>query len=434
MPQFAYKARRRSGEVVQDVLDAPDRAAALAQIERLGMFPVMVDGLKGAGAGAAPMPATKPGSNGEAAAEGNASNLLPNALRQFFRRKRKPKLQELATFTQQLTNLLKCGMPLTVALNSMTHLETKGIPSDVSKQLKQDVMEGKSLSDAMSKQPDIFSDLYVSMVKAGEQSGAMVEVLQRLSTHFERFAEVQQKFVAALIYPCIVASVGVIIIVFFMTFMLPKFLTIFEGLKVPLPWATRMLVNISHLFSGYWWLIVLVIMAIGVLFNRFKASAEGRRKIDGWKMTAPVLGKAVKLNLFGQFARTLGTLLINGVPVLTALKISEEIMPNIIVKEAIAKTREEVTDGKTIAQPLGKSKLFPQLMIDLLKIGEETGDVPASLQNIAETYENELSIQLRVMTNLIEPAMIIIMAVGVGGLLFSILSAMFAITSSINRG
>jgi type II secretory pathway component PulF len=141
----------------------------------------------------------------------------------------------------------------------------------------------------------------------------------------------------------------------------------------------------------------------------------------------------VRLNLFGQFARTLSTLLINGVPVLTALKITEEIVPNRIVKQAIAVTREQVTDGKTIAQPLAASKLFPQLMIDLLKIGEETGDVPGALQNIAETYENQLSVQLRVLTNLIEPAMIIAMAVGVGGLLFSILSAMFAITSSLNR-
>jgi type II secretory pathway component PulF len=155
--------------------------------------------------------------------------------------------------------------------------------------------------------------------------------------------------------------------------------------------------------------------------------------MDSWKMNAPVLGKVIRLNLFGQFARTLSTLLINGVPVLTALKITEEIVPNIVVKEAIAKTREEVTDGKTIAQPLARSGLFPQLMIDLLKIGEETGDVPGALENIAETYENELTIQLRVLTNLIEPAMIICMAIGVGGLLFSILSAMFAITSSLNR-
>jgi type II secretory pathway component PulF len=217
--------------------------------------------------------------------------------------------------------------------------------------------------------------------------------------------------------------------------MLPKFMTIFEGLKVELPPATRILMGVSHFFGNIlnWFIIGLVIVAAGVLFVRFKSTPEGTRKLDRLKMNAPILGKAIRLNLFGQFARTLSTLLVNGVPVLTALKITEEIVPNTVVKEAIAKTREEVTDGKTIAQPLAKSKLFPQLMIDLLKIGEETGDVPGALQNIAETYENELSLQLRVMTNLIEPAMIIAMAVGVGFLLFSVLSAMFAITSTLGR-
>jgi type II secretory pathway component PulF len=237
-----------------------------------------------------------------------------------------------------------------------------------------------------------------------------------------------------MIYPIIVACVGVVIVIFFMTIMLPKFLSIFTGMNVPLPWATRMLMGVSKLFSSYWWLMIATILAGSTLFARFKATTEGRRKIDRWKMNAPVVGKVVQLNLFGQFARTLSTLLVNGVPVLTALKITEEIVPNVILKEAIAQTRDQVTDGKTIAQPLGQSRLFPQLMIDLLKIGEETGDVPGALENIANTYENELTLQLRVLTNLIEPAMIICMAVGVGGLLFSILSAMFAITSSLNRG
>ena len=424
MPQFAYKARRRSGEVVNGVLDVPDRSAALMQIERLGLFPVMIDASK---AGVA---------NAEKAAEKPAQrSLLPAAVSLSLRRRRKPKLQELATFTQQLANLLKCGMPLTVALGSMAHLESKGIPSDVGKALKQEVMEGRSLSDAMSKQPQVFSDLYVNMVRAGEQSGALVEVLKRLADHYERFAEVQSKFISALIYPAIVTVVGIVIVIFFMTFMLPKFMTIFEGLKVPLPTPTLILMKISHFFGSLlnWVIMGMVALAMGVVFVRFKSTPEGKRKLDRLKMNAPILGKAVRLNLFGQFARTLSTLLVNGVPVLTALKITEEIVPNTVVKEAIAKTREEVTDGKTIAQPLARSKLFPQLMIDLLKIGEETGDVPGALQNIAETYENELALQLRVMTNLIEPALIIVMAIGVGGLLFSVLSAMFAITSTLGR-
>jgi len=430
MAQFAYKARRRSGEVVQGVLDVADRAAALSQIERLGLFPVMVDASK---AGMAAVAKAEKAEKAKDGAPKSSSTAMPALFRS--RRQRRPKLQELATFTTQLSNLLKCGMPLTVALQSMAHLDSKGIPSDVSKNLRQDVMEGKSLSDAMAKQPVIFSDLYRNMVQAGEQSGALVEVLKRLSDHFERFAEVQSKFKSALIYPCIVACVGVVIIIFFMTFMLPKFMSIFTGLSVPLPPATKLLMNMANFFSSPTnWIIMGLVGAVLVVFwVRFKATPEGKRKINSWQMNAPVLGKVVRLNLFGQFARTLSTLLVNGVPVLTALKITEEIVPNIVVKEAIARTREQVTDGKTIAQPLGQSKLFPQLMIDLLKIGEETGDVPGALQNIAETYENELGIQLRVLTNLIEPAMIILMAIGVGGLLVSILSAMFAISGSLNR-
>lgn len=425
MAQYSYKARRRSGELVQGVLEVADRAAALVQIERLGLFPVAVDVAKNGPAAHRERP-----SHRQPAAR---TALLPPALRELLSRKRKPKLQELATFTQQLANLLKSGMPLTVALNSMTHLESKGISAEVGKALKQDVMEGKSLSDAMAKQPLIFSDLYVNMVRAGEQSGALVEVLQRLAQHFERFAEVQAKFVSALIYPAVVASVGILIIIFFMTYMLPKFMSIFEGMKMQLPASTQMLVGLSHFFRDYWWLMLLIAVALVVLFKRFQSSEGGKRTIDRWKMQAPVIGKVVKLNLFGQFARTLATLLQNGVPVLTALKITEQIIPNRILKEAIARTREEVTDGKTIAQPLARSKIFPQLMIDLLKIGEETGDVPGALQNVANTYENELSIALRVMTNLIEPVMIIVMALGVGFLLFGVLSAMFAITANIGR-
>src|SRR5258706_11104503 len=200
MPQFAYRARRKTGEVVQGILDVADRAAALSQIERLGLFPVMVDASKGGLAAAEKAEKVKDG------ASKSSSTAMPALFRS--RRQRRPKLQELATFTTQLSNLLKCGMPLTVALQSMSHLESKGIPSDVSKQLKQDVMEGRSLSDAMTKQTGVFSDLYVNMVRAGEQSGALVEVLKRLATHYERFAQVQSKFISALIYPAIVASVG----------------------------------------------------------------------------------------------------------------------------------------------------------------------------------------------------------------------------------
>jgi len=423
MPQFSYRARRRSGEVVQGVVDVADRPSAIAHLERLGLFPVMVDASK-AGAAVAERPLA-----GSSRRESHVA--LPQSIQRLFNRQRRPKLQELATFTEQLSNLLKSGMPLTVALNSMTHLDSKGIPPEVARQLRQDVMEGRALSDAMTKQPLIFTDMYVNMVRAGEQSGALVEVLRRLSGHFSRFAEVQSKFKSALIYPAVVACVGVLIIAFFMSFMLPKFMEIFLSMKVPLPLSTQLLIGLSNFFGNYWWLLLLLAIGVWVIFMRFKATTMGRRTIDGWKLRAPVFGRVIRLNLFGQFARTLGTLLQNGVSVLAALRIVEEVIPNVIIKEAIAQTREAVTDGKTIAEPLARGKIFPQLMIDLLRIGEETGDVPGALQNVADTYENELTISLRVLTNLIEPAMIILMALGVGLLLFSVLSAMFTITSNI---
>src|SRR3974390_3445551 len=293
MPQFSYKARRRTGEVVEGVLDVADRSAALIQIERLGLFPVMVDAAKGAVA-LAERPSRQ---------KTDWRALLPPTLGAALSQKRKPKLQELATFTQQLANLLNSGMPLTVALNSMTHLESKGISAEVSKELRQDVMEGRSLSDAMAKQPRIFSDLYINMVRAGESSGALVEVLRRMADHFERFAQVQTKFTSALIYPAFVAAVGIGIMFFFMTYMLPKFMSIFEGMNVPLPILTQILIGISRFFAGYWWVILIVVALAVILFKRFQSSPEGRRKIDQWKMSVPVFGKVIKLNLFGQFSR-----------------------------------------------------------------------------------------------------------------------------------
>jgi type II secretory pathway component PulF len=409
------------------MLEVADRSAALVQIERLGLFPIAIETPRnGAVAAAAAAAARPPGT------PVSWTESLPPSLRPYFNKKRQPKLQELATFTNQLANLIKAGMPLTIALNSMTHLETKGIPSDVSRQLKQDVTEGKNLSEAMARQPVIFSNLYINMVKAGEQSGALVEVLRRMGDHYKRFAEVQAKFKSAMIYPIFVFCVGIAISVFFMTVMLPSFLKLFDGLHIQLPLTTRILIGINGFFKHWWWLMGLIILAIIIFINRFRASERGAKAIDGWRINAPVVGKVMRLHLFGQFARTLSTLLHNGVPVLTALEITEQIISNSIIREAIAKARVDVTDGKTLAQPLAKSKIFPQLMVDLIKIGEETGDVPGALHNLAETYESELEIGLRVMQNMIEPVIICVMAIGVGFLLVSVLSALFSMSSSIS--
>ena len=330
MAQFSYKAKRRSGEVVTGLLEVADRGAALIQIERLGLFPLAVDAAKG-GAVAAKSTATKR----------SFTDALPPTFKKWATRPRKPKLQELATFTHQLANLLQAGMPLTVALNSMQHLESKGIPKSVSAELRQEVMEGRSLSDAMAKQPLIFSDLYINMVKAGEQSGALVDVLRRMGNHFQQVAEVKNKVTTAMIYPLMVCLVGVGLILFFIYFMLPKFTEMFKGFNVELPLPTKLLIGVGKLMTNPWYLIpiLLFFVAAFIIFMRYKATEDGSRRVDQWRLKIPIIGKVVQLSLFGQFARTLSTLLENGVPVLTALKITEQVITNTLLRDAIAKTR-----------------------------------------------------------------------------------------------
>ncbi len=425
MAQFSYKARKRSGETVSGLIDVNDRSAALAQIDRMGLFPVAVEAAKG---GVAVTP-------GKAEVSISLTKFLPPALREIALRPRQPSMQELATFTQQFANLLKAGMPLTTALNSMAYLGSKGIPTEVSKQLRQDVTEGRSLSDAMAKQPVVFADMYVNMVRAGEQSGSLQDVLRRLAEHYERFAEVRSRVQSALIYPVIVMLVGFGMVIVFIVFILPTFLSLFTGMNAQLPLSTQLLIGISDFLRNPLYLLTMALVGVAgsIVYIRFRASEVGRRVLDRWKLKLPIFGKVMRLYLFGQFARTLGTLMQNGVSVLTALKITEQVLPNVVLKEAIAKTREAVTDGKTLAQPLARSQVFPQLMIDLIRIGEETGDVPGALRNVAETYENDLNITLRVMMNLIEPVMIIGIALVVVFLLMSVLQAMFMITSSIGE-
>jgi general secretion pathway protein F len=414
MANFNYKARNDGGEMVSGVLEAADRSAALSQISAMGLFAVSVESPSGEG--------------------GPAGSLRDGKQRKLFQRgPAKPSLQDLANFTRQLANLLNAGMPLTGALNSMTNLESKGIPPEVSRGLFNEVREGKTLSNAMALYPHSFPDMYLNMVKAGETSGSMVEVLKRLADHYERFAEVRSKVTTALVYPLFVMGLGMVLIFVFMSYILPKFMAIFEGMGVVLPTSTLILKGTSDIFATYWWAILIFGVVFSVLIKRYFTTPNGKRRLHGWLLTAPLVSRIARPTYFGQFARTLGALMQNGVPVLTALKITENVVQNVILQGAIAMTREGVTDGKTIAEPLGRSGVFPKLMVDLVHIGEQTGDVPAALDNLADTYDNELNISLRVVTTLIEPILIVVIAGVVGFMLVAVLQAMFKITSSIGK-
>ena len=417
MAVFQYTARDASGGQTSGTINSADRNVAVSELMNQGLTPISVTG------------------DGDTVSvskrRSSADEEAP--VRRFGRRRKKPKLQDLANFTRQLANLLNAGMPLTGALNSMTSLDSEGVPESVCAQLLADVREGRTLSMSMGKFPEIFPDMYLNMVKAGESSGSMVEVLKRLADHYERFAEVRQKIISALVYPMFVMGLGFLLIFVFMSYILPKFMTIFKGMKVQLPLSTRILEGMSGFFEDWWWLVLIMGGLFVFFLKSYLSSPRGRELFDGWILKAPLISRIVRPNLFGQFSRTLGALLQNGVPVLTALRITENVVQNVVIQQAIAKTREGVTDGKTLAQPLARGGVFPKLLVDLVHIGEQTGDVPAALNNIAETYDNELTVNLRTVTTLIEPILIVFIAGAVAFMLVGVLQAMFTITSTIGR-
>lgn len=419
MAVFNYTARDASGGQTSGTINSPDRNVAVSELMSQGLTPISVSG------------------EGDSAQDSDrvSSGIEETQVRQFGRRKKKPKLQDLANFTRQLANLLKAGMPLTGALSSMKSMDSEGIPKSVCSSLLADVKEGRNLSASMGKFTDIFPDMYLNMVKAGESSGSLVEVLKRLADHYERFAELRQKVVSALVYPALVMGLGLVLIFVFMSYILPKFMGMFDDMQgVDLPLSTEILKQLSEFFAKWWWLILMLGGLFVFLLKSYLSSHGGRERFDRWVLEAPLISRIVRPNLFGQFSRTLGALLQNGVPVLTALKITESVVQNVVIQQAIAKTREGVTDGKTLAQPLARGGVFPKLLVDLVHIGEQTGDVPAALNNIAETYDNELTVSLRTVTTLIEPALIISIAIVIGFMLVGVLQAMFKMTSVIGQG
>ena len=299
--------------------------------------------------------------------------------------------------------------------------------------LRKEIEQGETLSSALSKQPKLFSRFFVNLVKAGEASGTLDDVLIRLGKYQEQASEVREKLVGALIYPLIVVLAGIGAVIFFMTFMVPRFVVMFSEMQTTMPLPTRILIGISNVFTAYWWIGAALVTAAVILFKQQARTPEGRLTIDGWKLRAPVFGGIMMASALAMFARTLATLLENGVPVLTALQIVEETMTNRVIANEISAARTRVTDGTSISQPLAKGKVFPPLLLDMLGVGEESGEVVPALKNIADMYEQELAHKIKIFTTLLEPAIIILMAGVVGSIVVSILMAVFDITSGIGK-
>ncbi len=433
MPKFVYTARTRSGEKTDGVMDASDRRAVLLKLQAAGSTPVSV---VEEGAAPAAKPAAK--APGKPAAKAPAPAGQESALRRLLRftppaRKRKMKTGEMLTFTRELADLLSSGMKLSQALTTLARRGQDGTENPLIGDIRDSINRGLSLSDALAQYPDTFPTFYISMIQAGEASGTLTDVLVRLITHFERIQEVKEKVSMALVYPAIVLFMGLGTLVFSMVFVIPRFAVIFQELGSNLPLPTRILIGFSMVCKRYG-LVILAVIVMGVIMGRrYLASPKGRLWWHRTQLKVPLIRGIVQASAFAQFARTLSTLLSNGVPVLQSLTIVERVLGNAVLAEEIHNARERVTDGTTISKPLAAGGVFPPMITDMLAVGEQTGDISGSLLHIANRYERELDRSIKIFTTLLEPIMIVVIAALVGFVAISMLMAVFEMTSGLGN-
>ncbi len=415
MPHYTYTARTKSGEKVEGALEAHDQCSLLAQLETRGLFPISVK-------------------ESQMLLDGDKKGKKPGRFRLNIKTSAAPRMpmRDMLMFTRELSDLISSGMTLGHALHTLSLRKTGKSQDTIVAQLRDDIMQGTGLSDAMTKHPRTFSSLYISMVRAGEASGRLAESLEQLCYHYERVQEAREKVTMALVYPLIVLGVGVGTVAFCMIFVVPRFESIFASLGSKLPLMTQMLIGFSKLLVNYGWFILIGIVILFILFQRTIKTPAGRLAWHNFLLRMPVVNHVVTANAFNHFASTLGALLDNGVPILDALSIVEDTVGNVIIAREIREARNRVTDGSTISGPLAQGKVFPRLLTDMLAVGEESGRVGASLKHIAKRYDNELTRSIKILTTVLEPLLMVMMAVLVGFVVISMLLAVFDLTSGLN--
>ncbi len=411
MPTFKYIARGADGKRVDGSLIAADRRTALQMLQQAGHTPLSIDQ--------------------------TAEKLSTTSVKKRFKfesgfhHKTQMGARDTLLFTREMADLLSSGMTLGRALHTLAQRKDESVQSQIVKRLRDEVVQGSSLSDALRIYPDTFQQLYISMVRAGEASGALADSLAGLCSHYERVQEARGKVITAMIYPAIVLGVGMISLIGLMVFIIPRFASIFDELGGTLPLPTRILMAMSNGMIHYGWLMLLLLAVGGTALRRWMLTPAGKLWWNEKQLKLPIIRKITTANAFAHFARTLETLIRNGVPILKALVIVQETVGNEVIAKEIAAARDRVTDGSSVSGPLAAGKVFPPLLTDMLAVGEETGDLPGALKHIARRYDAELDQNIKVLTTVLEPVLILGVAVIVGFVAISMLTAVFDLTSGL---
>jgi type II secretory pathway component PulF len=428
MPQFRYIARNAEGKLVDGVLTCNDRAAAIRQVEQQRCVPIKIESIS-----------TDGQSPDEKKPRQERKSSSPSRTAEPSRTEASGPVQTMShgqqyLFTEQLAHLLGAGMTLDEALGilerRMKHPRLHGL----SKNLHQALVDGRSLSQALRDYPRIFSPLYVNMVAAGEASGALADILKRLVGHLAEVKALRDRVQQALIYPALLVVAGIGLIIIFMTVMVPQLTGFFKDTGQPLPTPTRILLKTNDLLTHYWWLGIIAAGGAYAALKAYTRTPQGRKAWDAFLWRVPLYSLVMRYRYFAQFARTLGTLVENGVTLLRALELLEEISGNEYVRTRMVEVRRAVVDGATLSTALAEQKLFPELFVDMMAVGEQTGRFGETMHNIAEVYERELDKQVKIISALVPPLVMLGIATIVGFVVFGILSAVFGMTQGLKGG
>src|SRR5919107_2147528 len=399
MPAFTYTARALNGDLRTATIDAPSRDEVVAQLRRQRLNVVKID--------EAAQAANKKKSGG------------------------KIKMRDIVIFTRQFSTMINAGLPLVQALDILAKQSENKALKDVTHAVVYDVESGHTVADALRKHPKAFTDLYVNMVAAGEAGGILDTILLRLAAFLEKNDALIRKVKGAMVYPGVIITVAVGAIAVLLIFVIPTFQNMFSGAGLELPLPTRVVIAMSSFLIGYWWAMLLAMGGVIFAIRSYYATPSGRRQIDGGLLRSPVLGDVLRKSAVSRFTRTLGTLVSSGVSILEGLEITARTAGNQVVHNAVMESRRSIAGGATIAAPLEKSKVFPPMVISMIAVGEQTGGLDEMLTKIADFYDEEVDVAVSALLSLMEPAMIVILGVIVGGMVIAMYLPIFDMMNAV---
>lgn len=395
MPVFEYTARTAAGEETTSSMEAASREEVVQQLRRNRMVVVRV--------------------------------------REQRRRRKGGRVgtRDVVVFTRQFATMVNSGLPLVQALDILAQQTENKVLAEVTKQVVYDVESGHTLADALDKHRNAFSALYVNMVAAGEAGGILDTIMLRLATFLEKNDAIVRKVKGAMVYPAVIFSVAIIAVLVLLIFVIPTFQQMFASVNLDLPLPTRIVIGISDLLQGFWWLMAGVAVAGGLILRRYYATESGRLVIDRTLLNFPVLGDLLRKSSVSRFTRTLGTLLASGVSILDGLEITARTAGNRVIHDAVMESRGSIAGGETIAGPLQRSGVFPPMVTSMIAVGEATGGLDDMLAKIADFYDDEVDAAVSTLLSLMEPIMIVFLGVIVGGMIVAMYLPIFDMINAV---